>query len=250
VSRAIIATEGLAKDYVLGPHVVHALRGVSVSIEPGEFVAVMGPSGSGKSTFMNLLGCLDTPTAGRYFLDGRDVAGLGRDELARMRNAKIGFVFQQFNLLPRTSALENVELPLLYSALPVRERRRRARERLAAVGLADREHHHPSQLSGGQQQRVAIARSLVNEPAVILADEPTGNLDTRTSIEILALLQRLNREGLTIVLVTHEPDIAAYAGRVLVFRDGRLLRDERQPSPADAAAALATLPTEQEEALA
>ena len=250
MSRAIIATEGLAKDYVLGPHVVHALRGVSVSIEPGEFVAVMGPSGSGKSTFMNLLGCLDTPTAGRYFLDGRDVAGLGRDELARMRNAKIGFVFQQFNLLPRTSALENVELPLLYSALPVRERRRRARERLAAVGLADREHHHPSQLSGGQQQRVAIARSLVNEPAVILADEPTGNLDTRTSIEILALLQRLNREGLTIVLVTHEPDIAAYAGRVLVFRDGRLLRDERQPSPADAAAALATLPTEQEEALA
>jgi putative ABC transport system ATP-binding protein len=250
VSRAIIATESLAKDYVLGPHVVHALRGVSVSIEPGEFVAVMGPSGSGKSTFMNLLGCLDTPTAGRYFLDGRDVAGLGRDELARMRNAKIGFVFQQFNLLPRTSALENVELPLLYSALPVRERRRRARERLAAVGLADREHHHPSQLSGGQQQRVAIARSLVNEPAVILADEPTGNLDTRTSIEILALLQRLNREGLTIVLVTHEPDIAAYAGRVLVFRDGRLLRDERQPSPADAAAALATLPTEQEEALA
>ena len=250
MSRAIIATEGLAKDYVLGPHVVHALRGVSVSIEPGEFVAVMGPSGSGKSTFMNLLGCLDTPTAGRYFLDGRDVAGLGRDELARMRNAKIGFVFQQFNLLPRTSALENVELPLLYSALPVRGRRRRARERLAAVGLADREHHHPSQLSGGQQQRVAIARSLVNEPAVILADEPTGNLDTRTSIEILALLQRLNREGLTIVLVTHEPDIAAYAGRVLVFRDGRLLRDERQPSPADAAAALATLPTEQEEALA
>jgi putative ABC transport system ATP-binding protein len=246
VSRAIIATEGLAKDYVLGPHVVHALRGVSVAIEPGEFVAVMGPSGSGKSTFMNLLGCLDTPTAGRYLLDGRDVAGLGRDELARMRNAKIGFVFQQFNLLPRTSALENVELPLLYSALPVRERRRRARERLAAVGLADREHHHPSQLSGGQQQRVAIARSLVNEPAVILADEPTGNLDTRTSIEILALLQRLNREGLTIVLVTHEPDIAAYAGRVLVFRDGRLLRDERQPAPEDAAAALATLPAEQE----
>ena len=245
----IIATDHVAKDYVLGPHVVHALRGVTVAIEPGEFVAVMGPSGSGKSTFMNLLGCLDTPTAGRYFLDGRDVAGLDRDELARMRNAKIGFVFQQFNLLPRTSALENVELPLLYSSLPVRDRRRRARDRLAAVGLADREHHHPSQLSGGQQQRVAIARSLVNEPAVILADEPTGNLDTRTSIEILSLLQRLNREGLTIVLVTHEPDIATYASRVLVFRDGRLLSDERNPAPQDAAAALAALPAD-EEALA
>ena len=245
----IIATDHVTKDYVLGPHVVHALRGVSVAIEPGEFVAVMGPSGSGKSTFMNLLGCLDRPTAGRYFLDGRDVAGLDRDELARMRNAKIGFVFQQFNLLPRTSALENVELPLLYSTLPVRDRRRRARERLAAVGLADREHHHPSQLSGGQQQRVAIARSLVNEPAVILADEPTGNLDTRTSVEILSLLQRLNREGLTIVLVTHEPDIATYASRVLVFRDGRLLSDEHNPAPQDAAAALAALPAD-EEALA
>ena len=245
---AIIATEGVAKDYVLGPHVVHALRGVTVAVEAGEFVAVMGPSGSGKSTFMNLLGCLDTPTSGRYLLDGRDVAGLDRDELARLRNGKIGFVFQQFNLLPRTSALENVELPLLYSTLPVRDRRRRAREKLTAVGLAEREHHHPSQLSGGQQQRVAIARSLVNEPAVVLADEPTGNLDTRTSIEILALLQRLNRQGLTIVLVTHEPDIATYAGRVLVFRDGRLLSDERR-GPADAAAALTTLPTE-EEALA
>jgi putative ABC transport system ATP-binding protein len=242
----IIATEGLAKDYVLGPHVVHALRGVTVAIEPGEFVAVMGPSGSGKSTFMNLLGCLDTPTAGRYFLAGRDVAGLDRDELARMRNARIGFVFQQFNLLPRTSALENVELPLLYSSLPARDRRHRARERLAAVGLAEREHHHPSQLSGGQQQRVAIARSLVNDPAVMLADEPTGNLDTRTSIEILALLQRLNRQGLTIVLVTHEPDIAAYAGRVLVFRDGRLMSDEGRPVPEDAAAALAALPADEE----
>jgi len=246
MAGGIIRTEGLVKDYVLGPHVVHALRGVSVDIEPGEFVAVMGPSGSGKSTFMNLLGCLDTPTAGRYWLDGRDVAGLGRDELARMRNAKIGFVFQQFNLLPRTSALENVELPLLYGTLPARDRRERARERLAAVGLADREHHHPSQLSGGQQQRVAIARSLVNDPAVILADEPTGNLDTRTSVEILALLQRLNREGLTIVLVTHEPDIAAYAGRVMIFRDGRLLSDDQRPAPQDAAAALAALPMDEE----
>jgi len=245
-ASAIIATESVAKDYVLGPHVVHALRGVTVAIEPGEFVAVMGPSGSGKSTFMNLLGCLDTPTSGRYFLDGRDVAGLDRDELARMRNTKIGFVFQQFNLLPRTSALENVELPLLYSNLPVRDRRRRARERLAAVGLADREHHHPSQLSGGQQQRVAIARSLVNEPAVILADEPTGNLDTRTSVEILALLQRLNRAGLTIVLVTHELDIATFASRVLVFRDGRLLTDERQATPQDAAATLAALPADED----
>ena len=243
---AIIATEAVAKDYHLGPHTVHALRGVTVDIEPGEFVAVMGPSGSGKSTFMNLLGCLDTPTSGRYFLDGRDVAGLNRDELAQMRNAKIGFVFQQFNLLPRTSALENVELPLLYSSLPVRDRRRRARERLVSVGLADREHHHPSQLSGGQQQRVAIARSLVNDPAVILADEPTGNLDTRTSVEILALLQRLNRDGLTIVLVTHEPDIATYASRILVFRDGRLLSDEPREAPQDAAAALAALPADEE----
>jgi putative ABC transport system ATP-binding protein len=195
---------------------------------------------------MNLLGCLDTPTAGRYFLDGRDVAGLDRNELARTRNSKIGFVFQMFNLLSRTSALENVELPLLYSGLPARDRRRRARERLASVGLAEREHHHPNQLSGGQQQRVAIARSLVNDPAVILADEPTGNLDTRTSIEILALMQRLNRAGLTIVLVTHEPDIATYAGRVLTFRDGRLMSDEQRPEPSDAAAALAALPVEDE----
>ena len=245
---AIIATEGLTKDYRLGPHTVHALRSVSVVIEPGEFVAVMGPSGSGKSTFMNLLGCLDRPTAGRYWLDGQDVARLTRDQLAAVRNGKIGFVFQQFNLLARTSALENVELPLLYSRLAPRERRERARARLAAVGLADREHHHPSQLSGGQQQRVAIARALVNDPAVILADEPTGNLDTRTSAEIIALLQRLNREGLTIVLVTHEPDIAAFAGRRLVFRDGRLLSDQRGQAE-DAAALLGTLPDEEEVAV-
>ena len=242
---AIIATEELGKDYHLGPHTVHALRGVSVSIEPGEFVAVMGPSGSGKSTFMNLLGCLDRPSAGRYWLDGQDVARLSRDQLATVRNAKIGFVFQMFNLLPRTSALENVELPLLYGGISSRERRQRGRARLQAVGLADREHHHPSQLSGGQQQRVAIARALVNDPAVILADEPTGNLDTRTSVELLALLQRLNRQGLTIVLVTHEPDIATYAGRRLVFRDGRL-RTDAHAEPLDAVEALKSLPEENE----
>ena len=241
---SLIVTEALTKDYHLGPHTVHALRGVTVAIEPGEFVAVMGPSGSGKSTFMNLLGCLDTPSAGRYRLEGHDVARLSRDQLARVRNAKVGFVFQMFNLLARTSALENVELPLLYGGIAARERRQRAQARLEAVGLADRGHHHPSQLSGGQQQRVAIARALVNDPAVILADEPTGNLDTRTSVEILALLQRLNRQGLTIVLVTHEQDIAAYASRRLVFRDGRLLGDA-PATPLDAGEALAAMPEEE-----
>ena len=238
----VILTEGLTKDYHLGPHVVHALRGVSVAMERGEFLAVMGPSGSGKSTFMNLLGCLDTPTQGRYLIDGEDVAGLDRDALARIRSRKIGFVFQTFNLLPRVSALENVELPLVYAAVPARERRARARQRLADVSLADREHHQPSQLSGGQQQRVAIARALVNDPAVILADEPTGALDTRTSLEILALLQGLNRRGMTIVVVTHELDVAAHAGRVLTFRDGRVTRDEKVAGPRDATAALSELP--------
>ena len=238
----VILTQDLTKDYHLGPHVVHALRSVSVSVERGEFLAVMGPSGSGKSTFMNLLGCLDTPTEGRYLIDGEDVAGLDRDALAKIRSQKIGFVFQTFNLLPRVNALENVELPLLYASVPARERRERARRRLAAVGLADREHHQPSQLSGGQQQRVAIARALVNDPTVILADEPTGALDTRTSLEILALLQGLNREGMTIVVVTHEADVAAHAGRILSFRDGRMVRDERIATPRDAEASLAAMP--------
>jgi putative ABC transport system ATP-binding protein len=242
----VIFTQDLTKDYHLGPHVVHALRSVSVSVERGEFLAVMGPSGSGKSTFMNLLGCLDTPTEGRYLIDGEDVAGLDRDMLAKIRSRKIGFVFQTFNLLPRVSAQENVELPLLYASVPARERRERARKRLDAVGLADRGHHQPSQLSGGQQQRVAIARALVNDPTVILADEPTGALDTRTSLEILGLLQGLNREGMTIVVVTHEADVAAHAGRILSFRDGRMVRDERVVAPRDAAASLAQLPRDVE----
>ena len=242
----VILTEGLTKDYHLGPHVVHALRGVSVGLERGEFLAVMGPSGSGKSTFMNLLGCLDTPTEGRYLIDGEDVAGLDRDALARIRSRKIGFVFQTFNLLPRANALENVELPLVYASVPARERRARARQRLADVGLADREHHQPSQLSGGQQQRVAIARALVNDPAVILADEPTGALDTRTSLEILAQLQGLNRQGMTIIVVTHEADVAAHAGRILTFRDGRVTRDERIAAPREAAATLAAMPRDAE----
>jgi putative ABC transport system ATP-binding protein len=199
---------------------------------------------------MNLLGCLDTPTDGRYLIEGEDVAGLGRDTLARIRSRKVGFVFQTFNLLPRVSALENVELPLVYAGVPARERRERARKRLAEVGLATREHHHPAQLSGGQQQRVAIARALVNDPAVILADEPTGALDSRTSLEIMALMQGLNAHGMTIVVVTHEPDVAAHAGRVLTFRDGRLIRDEPVPEPRDAAAALAELPAEPEEVTA
>ncbi len=250
----VIVTEGLTKDYHLGPHTVHALRGVSVGVARGEFLAVMGPSGSGKSTFMNVLGCLDVPTDGRYLIDGEDVAGLDRDALARIRSRKIGFVFQTFNLLARTSALENVELPLLYSNVPARARRERAKKRLGEVGLANREHHHPSQLSGGQQQRVAIARALANDPTVILADEPTGALDSRTSLEIMALLQRLNRQGMTIVVVTHEPDVAAHAGRILTFRDGRVVRDEKIAVPRDAMAEVAELPRddehEAEEALA
>src|SRR5262245_44392522 len=214
MAEPIIVTRDLTKVYEMESQAVTALRGVSVEIAAGEFVAVMGPSGSGKSTFMNLLGCLDAPSSGEYALAGEKVSRLSGDALAAIRNRRIGFVFQNFNLLARTSAVENVELPLLYSNCPKEERRSRALARLAEVGLAERASHQPSQLSGGQQQRVAIARSLVNNPSVMLADEPTGNLDTRTSVEILALLQRLNREGLTIVLVTHEPDIAAFATRV------------------------------------
>ncbi len=226
---ALIATDRLEKKYDVGDSVVHALDGVSLSISAGEFVAVMGPSGSGKSTFMNVAGCLDKPSAGRYFLDGTDVIRMGRDDLARIRNEKIGFVFQGFNLLARTSALENVEVPLLYSTRPVgpKQRRERARLALTILGLDDRRHHHPNQLSGGQQQRVAIARALVNDAPLLLADEPTGNLDTKTSIEIMELFVKLNEEkGITIVLVTHEPDISAYSKRIVRFLDGRIVSDE------------------------
>ncbi len=248
MAEPLIETAGLVKDYHLGARRIHALRGVSMRIEPGEFVAVMGPSGSGKSTFMNLLGCLDTPSAGVYRLDGLDVSRMGRDALARVRNEKIGFVFQTFNLLPRTTALENVELPLLYSPAMPRDRQARARAKLASVGLSDREHHHPAQLSGGQQQRVAIARALVNDPVLILADEPTGALDSRTSVEIMALFQDLNREGITVVVVTHEPDIARYAHRILSFRDGHLTRDEPVAERLIARELLASLPSGEEPA--
>ncbi len=244
----LIDVQDLSKDYRMGAQTVHALRGVTLEIQAGDFVAVMGPSGSGKSTFMNLLGCLDGPTAGRYLLDGQDVSGLGSSQLARVRNQKVGFVFQGFNLLARTSALENVELPLMYSGLPSAARRARAIQTLGAVGLSDRADHQPSQLSGGQQQRVAIARALVNTPALILADEPTGNLDTRTSVEIMALLQTLNRQGITVVLVTHERDIAEYASRVIHFRDGRLQSDQRNARPRDAQAELRDLPLADDEA--
>jgi putative ABC transport system ATP-binding protein len=230
MATPLIDAQGLHKDYPLGDHVVHALRGVSVAIQAGEMVAVMGPSGSGKSTFMTILGCLDTPTHGRYLLEGRDVSGLPDDELSGIRNRRIGFVFQQFNLLPRISALANVEMPLLYGDVPARERRERARSKLAVVGLEGWAEHRPAQLSGGQQPRVAIARALVNDPILLLADEPTGNLDTRTSAEIMTVLQGLHRTGLTIVLVTHEPDIAAYAQRMLSFRDGQLVDDEPLPA--------------------
>jgi putative ABC transport system ATP-binding protein len=235
---AIVELTDVTKTYHLGDVDVHALRGVTLSIEPGEFVAIMGASGSGKSTLMNILGCLDTPTSGEYRLDGQPVSRLGSDALAGIRNGTLGFVFQSFNLLSRTDALENVELPLLYADVPAAERRARAREALERVGLGERLHHHPNQMSGGQQQRVAIARALVSRPKVILADEPTGNLDSETSIEVMTLFQDLYATGITILLVTHEPDIANFAGRVVSMKDGRVRSDQRR-QPEDARAALA-----------
>ncbi|MFZ0980776.1 MAG: ABC transporter ATP-binding protein [Candidatus Acidiferrales bacterium] len=246
-----IRLENIVKTYDLGEVQVHALRGVSLEIYPGEFVAVMGASGSGKSTLMNIIGCLDKATRGRYFLDGKDVSGLTKRELAKIRSQKIGFVFQQFNLLSRTSALENVELPTIYAGVPIEERERRAREALQRVGLAEREGHFPSQLSGGQQQRVAIARALVNNPALLLADEPTGNLDSRTSVEIMDILQKLNDEhGLTVVIVTHEQDIAQYAKRALEFRDGKMKKDVMIQNRSIASEVLPTLPSIDEDLVA
>ncbi|HET8937077.1 MAG TPA: ABC transporter ATP-binding protein [Polyangiales bacterium] len=226
--QALIELRDVTKHYRMGDETVNALAGVSVHIERGEFVAIMGASGSGKSTMMNVLGCLDRPTSGHYFLNGRDVSQLGRNALADIRNRTLGFVFQSFNLLTRTSALENVELPLLYAGVSSRERRQRAHSALERVGLGNRLDHYPNQMSGGQQQRVAIARAIVNEPVVILADEPTGNLDTRTSVEIMALFQELGRAGITVIVVTHEDDIASYAGRRLIMRDGILVEDRKQ----------------------
>jgi putative ABC transport system ATP-binding protein len=239
----VIQVEDVHKYYSLGETKVHALRGVDLKIEPGEFVAIMGSSGSGKSTFMNMLGCLDKPTSGRYLLEGTDVAQLDKRQLAAIRNRKLGFVFQGFNLLSRTTALENVELPTLYAHMDKAERFNRAKEVLQMVGLGERLDHFPSQLSGGQQQRVAIARALVNKPSILLADEPTGNLDSGTSVEIMQIFQELNDAGLTIVLVTHEPDIAHYAKRIVVFRDGKIRRDDPVLNRPRAAEELKTLPS-------
>ncbi len=245
-AKTIIEVRDLKKDFYVGEITVHALKGIDLEIREGDFIAIMGASGSGKSTMLNILGCLDKPTAGSYMLDGVDVNGLGGNELARLRNNKLGFVFQSYNLLPRTTALENVELPLYYDPkITSRERRKRAINALEAVGLTDRMHHMPNQLSGGQQQRVAIARSLVNDPVVILADEATGNLDTRTSYELMSLLQELNDNRKTIVFVTHEPDIARFMTRNVIFRDGHVIRETRVKDRLLAGEMLKTLPVEE-----
>ena len=247
-ARPVIELENIHKTYTMGDVQVHALRGASLTIREGEFVAIMGASGSGKSTTMNIIGCLDRPTKGSYILDGQDVSEMSKDERADIRSSKIGFVFQGFNLLSRTSALENVELPMLYAGIPGAQRHQRALASLAAVGLAGREQNHPNQLSGGQQQRVAVARALVNDPALILADEPTGNLDSRTSVEVMEIFQRLNRErGITLVLVTHEPDIAQYAQRIVVFKDGKIRKDYQVEDQRDAAEELRNLPAIEED---
>jgi len=240
---SLIDVDRVTKVYRTEDVELRALRGVTLSVDRGEFVALMGPSGSGKSTFLNIIGCLDQPTSGRYHLDGLDVSRLGRNQLALIRNKKLGFVFQNFNLLPRTSAIDNVELPMLYRRGPATDRRHSALAALRMVGLADYANHRPNQLSGGQQQRVAIARALVNRPQIILADEPTGALDSRTSIEIMAIFQKLNREsGITLMMVTHEPDIAAHAKRIIRFQDGRIIDDRRIAAPRDAAQELLTMP--------
>jgi putative ABC transport system ATP-binding protein len=241
--QPVIQGSNLHKYYDTGTVRVHALRGISIEIHRGELVAIMGASGSGKSTFMNIVGCLDKPSEGTYFLDGTDISRLSRIELARLRNERLGFVFQAFNLLSRTTAMENVELPLIYAGVRAKERHRRSLEALARVGLAERAHHIPSQLSGGQQQRVAIARSLVNHPSILLADEPTGNLDSRTSVEIMQVFQELNeQEKLTVILVTHEHDIAEYARRVITFRDGRIVKDQSVAKRRVASEVIASLP--------
>lgn len=247
---ALIRTEQLTKIYKLGDFEIHALRELDLSIERGEFAAIMGPSGSGKSTLMHILGCLDRPTRGKYYLEGKDVSSLDRNDLAGIRNRKVGFVFQSFNLLSRTTALENVELPLLYDRDHSKDRVERAMRALRLVGLEGREHHYPNKLSGGQQQRVAIARALVSDPAIILADEPTGNLDTRTSVEVMEILQSLNETGITVIVITHEKDIASYTKRNIIFRDGRIEVDEKVAAPRRAKDDLLAMPRSEDEAQA